>query len=89
MMDKFVIIVSPDKHLGGLSSGGLGRTDSGNIAVIGGLSRQFYHRIWNHDDDESAWKWQEKSDDGNQGQGTAAIDKDERTTWIFEPSAPE
>ena len=89
MMDKSVIVVSPDKHLGGLSSGGLGWTDSGNKAVIGGLSRQFYHRVWKHYDDESAWKWQEKAEYGNKGQGTPAIDKDERTMWIFEPHVAE
>ena len=33
-MGKSVIIVSPDKHLGGLSSGGLGWTDTGNKSVI-------------------------------------------------------
>ena len=27
---KSVIVVSPDKHLGGLTSGGLGYTDTGN-----------------------------------------------------------
>jgi ribulose 1,5-bisphosphate synthetase/thiazole synthase len=47
-MGKSVIIVSPDKHLGGLSSGGLGFTDTGNKAVIGGLARDFYHRIYLH-----------------------------------------
>ena len=36
-----VIIVSPDIHLGGLSSGGLGWTDTGKKQTIGGLSRQF------------------------------------------------
>jgi len=41
-MGKSVIIVSPDKHLGGLSSSGLGYTDTGNKAVIGGLAREFY-----------------------------------------------
>ncbi len=88
-MGKSVIVVSPDKHLGGLSSGGLGFTDSGNKAVIGGLSRQFYHRVWKHYDDESAWKWQKKSEYGNVGQGTPAIDKKQRTMWIFEPSVAE
>ena len=34
---KKAIIVSPDTHLGGLSSGGLGYTDTGNKATIGGL----------------------------------------------------
>ena len=33
-MGKSVIVVSPDKHLGGLSSGGLGFTDTGNKKVI-------------------------------------------------------
>ncbi len=55
-MDKSVVIVSPDRHLGGLSSGGLGWTDSGDKSVIGGLSRQFYHRIWLHYDKSEAWK---------------------------------
>lgn len=45
-MGKSVIVVGPDKHLGGLSSGGLGFTDTGNKGVIGGLSRDFYHRVW-------------------------------------------
>ena len=44
-MNKTVIVVGPDVHLGGMSSGGLGATDIGNKAVIGGLSREFYQRI--------------------------------------------
>ena len=47
-MGKSVVIVCPEKHLGGLSSGGLGFTDTGDKSVIGGLSREFYHRIWQH-----------------------------------------
>ena len=45
-MGKSVAIVGPDKHLGGLTSGGLGWTDTGNKAGIGGLARDFYQRIW-------------------------------------------
>src|SRR5210317_1806944 len=59
-MGKSVVIVSPDRHLGGLSSGGLGWTDTGNKAVIGGVSREFYHRVWQHYQKEDAWRWQEK-----------------------------
>lgn len=88
-MGKTAIIVCPDKHLGGLSSGGLGFTDTGNKAVIGGLARDFYHRIWKHYDRPGAWKWQAKSDYGNKGQGTPAIDGNQRTMWIFEPHAAE
>lgn len=86
---KSVIVVSPDTHLGGLSSGGLGFTDTGNKAVIGGLSREFYHRVWNHYQDTSAWKWQKKSEYGNRGQGTPAVDGENRTMWIFEPRVAE
>ena len=88
-MGKSVIIICPDKHLGGLSSGGLGWTDTGNKEIIGGIAREFYHRVWLHYDKPKAWKWQEKSDYGNRGQGTPAIDGAARTMWIFEPHVAE
>jgi len=88
-MGKTVVIVSPDKHLGGLSSGGLGWTDSGNKSVIGGLSREFYHRIWMHYEKPEAWVQQKRADYGNKGQGTEAIDATSGTMWIFEPHVAE
>ncbi|MVM36634.1 FAD-dependent oxidoreductase [Spirosoma sp. HMF3257] len=88
-MGKSVIIVSPDKHLGGLSAGGLGFTDTGNKEVIGGLSREFYQRLYQHYQKDSSWEWQKRSEYGNKGQGTPAIDGTNRTMWIFEPHAAE
>ena len=88
-MGKSVIIVGPDKHLGGLTSGGLGFTDTGNKAVIGGLSRNFYHRIWKAYQQPETWKWQQQSEYGNKGQGTPAMDGENRTMWIFEPHVAE
>ncbi len=86
---KTVIVVSPDKHLGGLSSGGLGFTDTGNKSVIGGLAREFYHRVYMYYDKPETWKWQKKEEYGNKGQGTPAMDGAERTMWIFEPRIAE
>ena len=86
---KSVIVVSPDVHVGGLSSGGLGFTDSGDKSVIGGLARDFYHRVYLHYLDSSSWKWQNRSNYGNKGQGTPAIDGAARTMWIFEPHVAE
>ncbi len=86
---KSVIVVSPDKHLGGLTSSGLGFTDTGNKSVIGGLSREFYHRVWQHYNDSAAWNWQKHSEYGNKGQGTVAMDGENRTMWIFEPHVAE
>ncbi len=88
-MGKSAVIVCPDKHLGGLSSGGLGFTDTGDKAVIGGLAREFYHRVWLHYDQPDAWTWQQRADYGNKGQGTPAMDGAERTMWIFEPHVAE
>ena len=86
---KTVLVVSPDKHLGGLSSGGLGYTDTGNKSTIGGLSREFYHRVWQHYNDSATWIWQKQSEYGNKGQGTIAMDGENRTMWIFEPHVAE
>ena len=88
-MGKKVIVVSPDKHLGGLSASGLGWTDTGDKSVIGGLARNFYHRLYLHYQKQESWKWQESSEYGNVGQGNVAIDGDNRTMWIFEPHAAE
>lgn len=88
-MGKSVIVVSPDKHLGGLSSGGLGFTDTGNKAVIGGLAREFYHRVYQHYQKPEAWQWEKREQFGNKGQGTVALDGENRTMWIFEPSIAE
>jgi hypothetical protein len=88
-MGKSVVIAGPDQHLGGLSSGGLGWTDSGRKEVIGGIAREFYHRIYRHYQKPEAWKWQKREDYGNRGQGTPAIDGDARTMWIFEPHVAE
>jgi hypothetical protein len=65
-MGRKVILVSPDKHLGGLSSSGLGFTDTGNKEVIGGLARSFYQLIYEHYDRPESWNWQKKSEYGNQ-----------------------
>ena len=88
-MGKTVVIACPERHLGGLSAGGLGWTDSGNKAVIGGLSREFYHRVWQHYDKPEAWRWQRREEYGNKGQDTVALDNAARTMMIFEPHVAE
>src|SRR6478735_2932515 len=47
-LNKKVILIEPGKHLGGLSSGGLGYTDIGNKYAISGLARDFYRRMGKH-----------------------------------------
>ena len=47
-MGKTAVIAEFGNHLGGLTSGGLGATDIGNKAAIGGIAREFYHRVALH-----------------------------------------
>jgi len=54
-MGKKAVVVEPGKYLGGLSSGGLGATDIGNKAAIGGISREFYRQIGKHYGQPEAW----------------------------------
>jgi hypothetical protein len=88
-MGKSAIIVSPDLHLGGLTAGGLGWTDTGKKEAIGGLSREFYHRVWKHYQNDDAWGWQDRADYGSVGLGARAADGNKRTQWTFEPHVAE
>lgn len=45
---KSVLLIEPTTHIGGMSSGGLGRTDIGNKYVVTGLALDFYRRLGTH-----------------------------------------
>ena len=44
-LNKTVILVEQGKHLGGITSGGLGFTDYGDKSAIVGLAKDFYLRV--------------------------------------------
>lgn len=52
---KTCVLLNPDSRLGGLTSNGLGWTDLGEPDAIGGIAREFYHRIYQHYARASAW----------------------------------
>ncbi len=81
-MGKSVVIVGPDKHLGGLSSGGLGWTDSGNKEVIGGVSREFYQRVKKYYDEPETWRWQKP-------ETYPRYRPQDDAQWTFEPHVAE
>ena len=82
---KKVYLVSPDLNLGAMSTSGLGMTDSGKTAVIGGLSREFYKRVYAEYKNDANWFAEKRSEFSGIGQGTKAIHEDDKTMWIFEP----
>jgi len=57
---RSVVLVAPEGHLGGLTTGGLTWTDFGNKGSIGGLSREFYRRVGKKYGVEEEWKFEPK-----------------------------
>ncbi len=84
-MGKTVALVEPSRHLGGLTSGGLGATDIGNKAAIGGIAREFYRLVKDHYARDDAWKWQ-AAIEYRSGRNR---DAEEDTMWTFEPHVAE
>lgn len=83
-MNRSVIVIEPTKRIGGLTTGGLGQTDIGNKAAIGGIAREFYQAIRQHYNDLKAWKWQKP--ETYKGGGQSRTGAAEETMWTFEPS---
>lgn len=54
-MGKSVLLIEPGKHLGGMSSGGLGYTDIGNKYAVTGLGIDFYRRVGKHYGQFESW----------------------------------
>jgi len=86
---KSVVLVSPVKHLGGLSISGLGWTDLGNSSILGGISREFYHEVYLHYQKNSSWDIQDRESFGNAGQGAPAFNAKMEIGSVFEPKVAE
>jgi hypothetical protein len=82
-MGKKVILIEPSNRLGGLTTGGLGKTDIGNKQAIGGISREFYQNIKKYYLKPENWIWENRESYRDVGYNTFAED----AMWAFEPSA--
>ena len=85
-MGKSVVLIEPGRHVGGLTSGGLGRTDIGNKRAIGGIAREFYQRV------HRLLPRSRRLGPRNAGMATSArarglVDRD--AMWGFEPHVAE
>lgn len=83
-MGSRVTLIEPTRRVGGLTTGGLGQTDIGNKAAIGGLAREFYRAVKRHYAAERAWTWQPSAAYRSGGQSETAPHED--AMWTFEPS---
>ena len=91
-MGKTAVIAEPGDHLGGMSSGGLGATDIGNKAAIGGIAREFYHKVAQHYATDAAWRFESREDyfkHRASRSSLAELSLPDATMWTFEPHVAE
>src|SRR2546430_12034407 len=91
-MGESVVIAEFGNHLGGMTSGGLGATDIGNKAAIGGIAREFYHQVAQHYAQDTAWPFERKEDffKSRSSRSTLAdLTQPDATMWTFEPHVAE
>ena len=88
-MGKTVSLVGSERHLGGMTASGLGRSDSGETDTVGGISREFFHRIWLHYQALDSWNRQTPEQFGPLGTSDGELDELMPAMWRFEPHVAE
>lgn len=91
-MNTSVAIVFPGDYLGGLTTSGLGWTDSKDGDTIGGIAREFYGKIFDYYKDDDVWEYGTRSeyiDKNIQAQPGKAIEEKKKVQWTFEPKVAE
>lgn len=83
-MGKTAILVEPTAHVGGMTTSGLGATDSGEKRVIGGIAREFYRRLRQHYENPRAWNLESRDKSPAWRTGPS-----EDAQWTFEPKVAE
>ncbi|WP_237763921.1 FAD-dependent oxidoreductase [Terrimicrobium sacchariphilum] len=85
-MGKSVTLIEPGGRLGGMTAGGLGWVDVGDPSTIGGIAREYFHRVWQHYQKDDSWKWEpRRSMPGQHGK----LAEGDETMWIVEPGVAE
>jgi hypothetical protein len=86
-MGKSVLLIVPDGHLGGMTTGGLGATDRGSPRTVTGLAREFYRGLYVYYSDPAAWKYETRAEYLPKHPWTTT--EDLKLHWFFEPHAAD
>ena len=86
-LGKRVVLIVPDGHLGGMTTGGLGATDRGSPRTVSGLARAFYHGLYEYYSDPGAWKYETRAEYLPRHPWT--VTEDQKLHWFFEPHAAD
>lgn len=91
-MGESVVLLSPRKHIGGITASGLGWTDKpykdAENNLIGGLTRDFYMQVYQYYKSRAAWQ-EETRDEYVNKVATASHHVANGLMWTFEPHVAE
>ena len=82
-MGQRVLLLEPGRHIGGLTTGGLGATDAGQRYTVGGIAREFYRRLYTHYEHPAAWKHEPRA--GYFPKHSLTVTEALKIQWFFEP----
>lgn len=85
-MGKSVVLISPNQHLGGMTSNGLGWVDINRPKAIGGLAHTYFSKVWEYYQRPSSWIWEPQHP--IKGQLMKLHPKD-KLMWVLEPHVGE
>ncbi|KAG4276888.1 hypothetical protein FPRO04_14227 [Fusarium proliferatum] len=89
-MNRTATLVFPTSRIGGLTTSGLGWTDSKDGNTIGGIAREFYGKVYEYYDNDDAWTRETRDDylaKHIEAQPGPAIG--DKVQWTFEPKVAE
>ncbi len=90
-MGKDVILVSPRTHLGGMVTSGLTATDMNRHGCIGGVTAEFYGRIYEYYSSPDAWRNQTRDEFMESTLKRTFTGKNDkrRIQWVYESHIAE
>lgn len=86
-MGKKALLVASDACLGGLTASGLGATDINEYRAVGGISREFYRRVYQYYQNPGVWTvmGRETYFDAIRKRVFTGRNTDAQMQWVFEP----
>lgn len=90
-MGKSVLLVSTNDHVGGMATSGLTATDLNNYRIAGGITKEFYQKIYTHYLKADAWKAENRATYFERSKKRTYSGKNDslRIQWVYESSVGE
>ncbi|WP_050031181.1 FAD-dependent oxidoreductase [Verrucomicrobium sp. BvORR034] len=82
-MGRKVALIEPSRYLGGQLTNGGTAMEPKYSHLVGGIAREFHHRIWNWYIDDAHWTFQKR--DSFAGFSPVASEPDNQRMWNYEP----